>query len=126
MVSPSTARLNSIIKTQFKSTSLPNLSKEKKKDGQLNHNHQEEEEEEEEDSPIKADAKKVLIDLALALSFTRSVDDLIHDLRNPLMMGTRRRKRRDDQEIFQLDHLHDLLSRLRLWKHLARRTGPLT
>ncbi|KAH9815903.1 hypothetical protein DFH28DRAFT_892213 [Melampsora americana] len=99
---------------------------------------------------ITQSSSRLLSEIVLAISFTRSIDELIHeDFLSSRHRSRPRKKRvneeeeeikgeeeskeekermeeklrlRKDEEIFNLNNLNGLLSRLKVWKHVVRRS----
>ncbi|EGG10860.1 uncharacterized protein MELLADRAFT_54924, partial [Melampsora larici-populina 98AG31] len=99
---------------------------------------------------ITQSSTRLLSEIVLAISFTRSIDELIHEDFISSKHRTRQRKKkndvheeeeeeeeksqdqkkkidrnsssRSDVEIFNLNNLNGLLSRLKVWKHVIRRS----
>lgn len=98
---------------------------------------------------ITQSSTRLLSEIVLAISFTRSVDELIHEDFHSSRHRYRQRKKkvddqseekeeeeskdpkmkldqnltlRNDEEIFNLNNLNGLLSRLKVWKHVVRRS----
>ncbi|KAG0150502.1 hypothetical protein CROQUDRAFT_652424 [Cronartium quercuum f. sp. fusiforme G11] len=71
-------------------------------------------------SSIINPTKTFLSEIALSLTFTRTVDNLINE---KLILSKNKNSiiKRSDDQIFNSNNLNDLIYRIKLWKHLARK-----